>query len=119
MSDPKEQAAQDKTPMQLLPPEFMEYTAMALEEGAKKYGPFNWREGEPIKLMTYLGAILRHTSCLLSGQWWDKESKLPHVAHIAATCAILIDAWRWDQLDDNTTQCAVLKQSDTTKHELG
>ena len=43
MSDPKEQAAQDKTPMQLLPPEFMEYTAMALEEGAKKYGPFNWR----------------------------------------------------------------------------
>ncbi len=89
-----------KTPLQLIPPIAMTMMAEVLDGGADKYGPWNWR-GAPIELMTYVGAIMRHTNAIASGEDIDPESGLPHVAHIAATAAIVMDATHVGALKDD------------------
>ncbi len=67
------------------------YQAAVHDLGAGKYGSFNWRH-RPIKISDYISAIRRHLAQLESGDWDDEESGLPHLAHIMAMAAIVIDA---------------------------
>lgn len=89
--NPKDAAALTRVPMHLLPAVGCVYGAMACRDGAEKYGPYNWRERK-ISLVWYLGAIDRHLKAVLDGEDDASDSKLPHLAHILATCAILLDA---------------------------
>jgi hypothetical protein len=89
--NPKDAAALKRVPMHLLPPVGVAYGAMACLDGARKYGPYNWRE-RPISLTQYVGAMQRHLAALLDGEDCAQDSKLPHLAHIVATAAILLDA---------------------------
>jgi hypothetical protein len=88
--NPKESAGRKKCPMHLLPPEFLIQTANVLGHGADKYTPWNWRT-TPIKLSTYQGAMMRHLTQIAKGEDLD-ESGFPHLAHIAASAAIVLDA---------------------------
>lgn len=88
--DVKKAAGDLKCPMHLLPPEFLRQTAVALKSGADKYGAYNWRKSG-LRLDTYVGAILRHTTSMAEGEWLDPGSGLPHIAMIAANAAVLID----------------------------
>ena len=97
--NPKEAQGRKKCPMHLLPPEFLIQTANVLGHGAAKYNPWNWRTA-PIKLSTYLAAIYRHTTAFADGEDID-ESGFPHAAHIAASCAIIIDAMKHGTLVDD------------------
>lgn len=63
----------------------------ALEFGVSKYSPYNWRE-KAIPTRTYLDAIRRHLDEYLTGVDLASDSGLPHLAHIAASCIILLDA---------------------------
>jgi hypothetical protein len=83
--------------MHLLPPAALAQTAWVHELGATKYGEWNWRE-TGIKFDTYVGAILRHLMLAHDGEWLDSESGLPHIAHIAASCNILLDADYYNKL---------------------
>ena len=74
--------------------------ARVLENGAVKYGPYNWRD-QQIGIQTYVGAIMRHTSAVRRGEDIDPESGLPHMAHIMATAAILIDATEHGMMIDD------------------
>jgi Domain of unknown function (DUF5664) len=56
--------------------------------GAKKYGQSNWRGGSD--WMRYCGSIIRHTSSFIRGECFDLESGLPHLAHAAYNCLILL-----------------------------
>ena len=67
--------------------------------GAAKYGPWNWRSAR-INLSTYIAAIYRHTTAIADGEDID-ESGYPHAAHIAASCAIILDAAKHECLDDD------------------
>ena len=56
--------------------------------GAAKYGWDNWREAETVEdRRRYLDAAIRHLISHSKGEWLDKESDLPHLAH--ATCSLL------------------------------
>ena len=46
--NPKDAAARDRCPLDLIPGAAALATAWALKDGADKYGPFNWRS-VPIK----------------------------------------------------------------------
>lgn len=99
--DKKATAASTKPQLQLTPPAFSEELARVFEFGKEKYGERNWITGDGVTLQTYLGAILRHTNKIISGEDIDPESGLEHVAHIAASCAIILDAKKCGKLKDD------------------
>ncbi len=101
--DLKKAAGDQKPALQLIPPAFNEAVAGALKLGADKYGPWNWREeGKQIEIMTYLGAMRRHIDAIIDGQPIDPESGIHHLGHVAAGCAIVLDAQKHGNLIDNT-----------------
>jgi len=90
--DPKGAAGALKVPMQYLPLKALGPVAEVMKLGAKKYGAKNWLWHDGVGLHTYKGAILRHLALIDEGQDVDDESGQLHLAHIAASCLILIDA---------------------------
>lgn len=70
------------------------------EFGAGRYSPFNWRE-KRIPTNIYLDAIQRHLDEYATGVDNASDSGLPHLAHIAANCLILLDAKHAGTLDDD------------------
>ena len=97
--DPKGAAGKLKPQLQLIPPISNAETAKALKHGADRYGPWNWRTAN-VESMTYIGAIKRHLDAYLDGEDLD-ESGAHHLGHIAASCAILLDAGKFGTLVDN------------------
>ena len=89
--NPKDLIGAKKAPLRLVPPALTIEVARVMKLGAEKYGPYNWREYS-VKLSVYLEAMLRHLLAAMDGEWEDPESGAPHVAHIAAGVAILLDA---------------------------
>ena len=98
--DPKKSQGEKKPQLQLIPPALNEATAQALQNGATKYGAWNWRENK-VEMMTYLGAIRRHLDDFLEGENLAPDSGVHHLGHIAANCGILLDADKHGMLVDN------------------
>ena len=98
--DPKGEAGKTKAQLQLIPPVFNSQVAKALACGAAKYGPWNWREHK-VEMMTYLGAMKRHIDQVIDREDQDPESHAHHLGHVAAGCAIVLDAMRHGTLIDN------------------
>ena len=66
--------------------------AMAMMlDGADKYGPYNWR-GNKVVASIYVDAAKRHMDCWFEGQENAGDSKVHHLGHAIACCAILLDA---------------------------
>lgn len=101
MTDPKAAAGSKKCPLHLLPTAALRYTAQVLLLGATKYGEYNWRRSGGIEINTYVAAMMRHLTQFMDGEDFDEESGITHLAHIAATCFILIDAAVCGKLIDN------------------
>jgi hypothetical protein len=98
--DPKAESGNKKTPLQLLPPVFNEKVSKALGAGASKYGAWNWRRAS-VKSSTYIGAIRRHLDAWMDGEDDDPESGECHLAHVAASCAVVMDARKAENLIDD------------------
>lgn len=98
--DPKGEAGKTKDQLQLIPPVFNSQVAKALACGAAKYGPWNWREHK-VEMMTYLGAMKRHIDQVIEREDIDSESQAHHLGHVAAGCAIVLDAMQHGTLIDN------------------
>lgn len=101
--DPKGEAGAKKTPLQLLPPYALAQTALAHAEGARRYGPWNWRTNK-VCATTYIGAILRHLTAWQDGEDIDADSGLSHIAKIGACCNILLDAGHCGTLVDDRSK---------------
>lgn len=101
--DPKGEAGAKKTPLQLLPPYALAQTALAHAEGARRYGPWNWRTNQ-VCATTYIGAILRHLTAWQDGEDIDADSGLSHIAKIGACCNILLDAGHCGTLVDDRSK---------------
>jgi hypothetical protein len=99
-NDPKGHAGSLKTPLGLIPPSAMEQVAWAHKLGADKYGPWNWRK-TGVCASTYVNAILRHLNAWRDGEDLDPESGFSHLAHIACSCNILMDAAAVGKLQDD------------------
>lgn len=78
-----------KTPLDLIPPQFLEGLAEVLKHGATKYAPGNWMRG--MAWETTLGGVQRHIQAFRRGEEIDPESGLPHLYH--AACGIMFTAW--------------------------
>lgn len=99
-TNPKDLLGIKKVQLQLVPPAAKIYCALAMEDGAVKYGPFNWRE-KKVKASVYVGAAQRHLEAYYDGENDAPDSKKPHLAHAIASLAILIDALETGNLVDD------------------
>jgi hypothetical protein len=103
-NDPKGLAGSKKTPLHLLPPYALAQTALAHAEGAKRYGPWNWRSTK-VCATTYIGAIKRHMDAWQDGEDFDPDLPgVSHLAKIAACCNILMDAQHCGTLVDDRSK---------------
>ena len=73
---------------------------MALLDGALKYGRSNFR-AIGVRSSIYYDAARRHLIKWFEGQNLDEDSGLPHLAHVLACVAILIDAEAAGKLNDD------------------
>lgn len=99
--NPKDAAAQGKVRLGLLPAAGIIHGALAATDGADKYGPYNWRTGPAISMMTYLDALERHIMALRDGEVYDFKSGVHHLGHVIAGAAIILDAEAVGQLVDD------------------
>jgi hypothetical protein len=79
-------------------------TALAHAEGARRYGPWNWRSNN-VCATTYIGAIKRHMDAWQDGEDFDPDLPgVSHLAKIAACCNILMDAGHCGTLVDDRSK---------------
>jgi hypothetical protein len=80
-------------------------TALALMDGARKYGPYNWRD-EGVSASTYISAAERHIRAWLDGETDAADSKVHHLGHAIACLAIILDAETIGNLVDDRPRAA-------------
>jgi hypothetical protein len=98
--NPKKAFGAQKPDLALIPPVALLHMAMAFENGAAKYGAFNWRK-DPVEAMTYLAAQMRHAGLFLDGQDYSSDAMVHNLGHVMACCAILLDSQELGILIDN------------------
>ena len=99
-TNPKDIIGSDKLPIHLWPETATIMGCLGLLEGALKYGRNNYRE-IGVKASIYIDALRRHSARYFEGEDNDPDSGLPHLAHMLACCAILIDATAAGKLNDD------------------
>ena len=105
-NNPKTLVGASKVPLHLVPPSAKHYLALALKDGAGKYGPYNWRDSK-ISVSTYKAAAERHLDAYWDGEELAPDSKVHHLAHAMACLALILDAKDIDMLvDDRPTKGA-------------
>lgn len=98
--NPKDLVGVTKVPIGLWPASATVYGALAFMDGAYKYDPYNWRE-HPVRASIYLDAMERHLMSFRDGENDAQDSGMPHLAHILACAAILVDAQETGNLVDD------------------
>lgn len=99
-TNPKDLIGVRKPQLDKVPPAAIIQIAKAMENGAAKYGPFNWRE-KKVKSSVYLAAAQRHILSWADGEDVAEDSGVHHLAHAAACLAILLDAEATGSLVDD------------------
>jgi hypothetical protein len=89
-TNPKDVIGSDKLPLHLWPETATAAGAIALLDGALKYGRNNWRSGGA-RATIYIDACRRHLTAWAEGEDVDPDSGLPHLSHALACLAILVD----------------------------
>lgn len=89
-TNPKDGIGLAKSALSVVPlPGIME-GALAMMEGALKYGRHNYREAG-IRYSVYFDAIIRHMFAWFEGEDRAPDSGVHHLGHVLAGCAILLD----------------------------
>ena len=70
------------------------------KDGTKGYGPYNWRD-DPVEVMIYVDACMRHLFAYVDGEGTDPESGVTHLGHAKACLGIIVDAEANGTLIDN------------------
>jgi len=99
-TNPKDLVGAKKAPMGLLPAAGVIHGNLAMENGANKYGPYNWRE-HAVQYTIYIDAIERHLVAVRDGEDLAQDSMVHHLGHIIAGASILLDAMECGKLIDD------------------
>jgi hypothetical protein len=99
-TNPKDAIGSTKIPLHLWPTTATVYGAMALQDGACKYGRNNWR-AMGVRATVYIDAMQRHLIRYAAGEDIDPDSGLPQLAMVLACAAILVDAKEAGMLNDD------------------
>ncbi len=100
--NPKKQRAieANKVPFEYLIYSVLENDAWVHKGGADNYGHRNWLIDE-IEASTYQGAMFRHLKAWAEGEDIDPKSGRPHLSHLRANCAVVMDAQEHGMLIDD------------------
>jgi len=90
-SNPKDMVGSSKLPLHLWPETATAMGCLGLLDGMLKYGRSNWRRAG-VRATIYADAIRRHLAAWLEGEDFDPDSGVPHMAHLLACAAIIVDA---------------------------
>jgi hypothetical protein len=96
----KTAAAQGKPKLSDVPPVALFALGAAMSDGASKYGRYNWRETGTTASVFY-DAMHRHLADWYNGEDFAHDSKVNHLAHIMASCAILLDSELHSSMNDD------------------
>jgi hypothetical protein len=99
-NNPKTLAALSKPRLSDIPPVAMFAMGAAMSDGATKYGRYNWRDTSATASIFY-DAISRHLIDWYNGEDHAHDSKIHHLGHIMASCAILLDSMRNGNFNDD------------------
>ena len=89
-TNPKDAVGTNKVSYSVLPATVLAEAALALTEGALKYGKHNYR-GVGVRGSVYYDASLRHLTAWWEGEDIDPESKLSHITKAIAGLMVLRD----------------------------
>lgn len=90
-TNPKDVFGRMKPDVTLIAPVALIVEALAMANGAKKYGPFNWRE-KTVAARVYTAACMRHLLAWNDGEEMAVDSGIHHLGHARACLGILLDA---------------------------
>lgn len=79
----------DKRDYTLLPWRGVEEVVKVLEAGEKKYARDNWKEVKQGRFR-YTKAAFRHLVAFSTGEMYDRETGLHHLAHCVCCCLFII-----------------------------
>lgn len=100
-TNPKTIYGQAKPSIGLIPGTALLHIADAFADGAKKYGPANWRS-DPVSTSTYINAAYRHIMAYFDGREASADdSGSHHLGHAAACLCIIMDAEEQGTLVDD------------------
>lgn len=85
----KNDVRDDKLRWDLLPLQLIKKIVEVYHFGAKKYGPNTWQNLDN-GYNRYKAAMFRHLTAFEEGEFYDQESKLPHLAHMAWNAIALL-----------------------------
>lgn len=109
-TNPKDLIGVRKVPMSTVPAGVMMDVALALHEGACKYGRHNYR-GVGVRASVYYDAAMGHQMDWWEGDDIDAESGLSHVTKAIASLVVLRDAMLQGKLtDDRPPRSKVFKR---------
>ncbi len=105
-TNPKDMVGTNKAPMSCVPISVIAEMAVAMYEGARKYGRANYRDAGVLGSV-YYDACLRHLMAWYEGEDTDPDSGLSHITKAIACLVVLRDAMRRDMwVDDRPPRCA-------------
>lgn len=99
-ANPKQQYGDKKPPLHLIHLIAQLHESAAMHAGRRKYGENNFLASK-VELMTYIGAILRHTLAYAAGERVDQKELVHHLGAVRACCNILLTAEATGVLIDN------------------
>lgn len=104
-SNPKDVIGSRKLDLGLVPDTLVVCAAVALTEGALKYGRFNWRIAG-VRASIYHAACKRHLAKWWNGQDTDPATTVHHIDNAIASLAIIRDAMVYGKLTDDRPPAA-------------
>lgn len=98
--NPKDSHGSKKAPLGLVPAAAIVHESLAMRDGARKYGPYNWREKRVVQSI-YLDAAERHIMAFRDGEDIDPESGVHNLGHARACLGIVLDAIEVGNIKDD------------------
>lgn len=90
-TNPKDSVSIKKVPYHVIPARVTAEVGLALLEGARKYGSYNWREAG-VRASVYMDATKRHMDDFWEGVDIDPDSGLSHITKAIASLYVLRDS---------------------------
>lgn len=99
-TNPKDIFGKQKLSFTKFPFVALMHGALAMMNGAHKYGAYNWRDKEVVASI-YVDAAMRHLAAWFECQETADDSGVHHLGHALACIAILLDAQEHGKLVDD------------------
>lgn len=90
-TNPKDAVGVRKVPFHVVPARVTAEVGLALLEGGRKYGTYNWRAAG-VRTSVYIDATHRHLADFWEGVDTDPDSGLSHVTKAIASLVVLRDS---------------------------